>query len=137
MTKSSQAVLFTLEWEGLNTYYSLKMEMVQGYTNTEILKPLICLSQDTSHPLPGTHASLSSPGRTAEEAGGRPKPVAHLQRPDADRTTGKVITQSPRPVESDVGREVSGNLLAPSWVSPPVHRGSEAQKTLFLHPTGL
>ncbi|XP_040588892.1 RBBP8 N-terminal-like protein isoform X2 [Mesocricetus auratus] len=37
--------------------------------------------------IPGIHASLASPGRTAEEAGGRPRPAPHLQRPDTDGAT--------------------------------------------------
>ncbi|XP_028741200.2 RBBP8 N-terminal-like protein [Peromyscus leucopus] len=53
--------------------------------------------KDTSHPLPGTHASLTSPGRTAEEAGGRPRPVPHLQRPDTDGTTEPSKVRSQRP----------------------------------------
>ncbi|KAL6031828.1 hypothetical protein STEG23_030804 [Scotinomys teguina] len=53
--------------------------------------------KDTSHPLPGTHASLTSPGRTAEEAGGRPRSVPHLQRPDTDGTTEPCKVRSQRP----------------------------------------
>ncbi|XP_051000815.1 RBBP8 N-terminal-like protein [Acomys russatus] len=53
--------------------------------------------EDTSHPLPGTHASLASPGRTDEEAGRMPRPVPHLQRVDPDGTTepSKVMAQKP------------------------------------------
>ncbi|KAK7814265.1 hypothetical protein U0070_000581 [Myodes glareolus] len=53
--------------------------------------------KDTSHLLPGTHASLTSPGRTAEEAEGKPRPVPHLQRPASDGTTepSKVREQMP------------------------------------------
>ncbi|NP_766619.2 RBBP8 N-terminal-like protein [Mus musculus] len=43
--------------------------------------------KDTSHPLPGVCMGLTSPGRTAEEAGGRPQPGPHLQRPDTGGTT--------------------------------------------------
>ncbi|XP_052578606.1 RBBP8 N-terminal-like protein [Peromyscus californicus insignis] len=59
--------------------------------------------KDTSHPLPGTHASLTSPGRTAEEAGGRPRPISHLQRPDTDGTTEprSQRPESEQPEESD------------------------------------
>ncbi|XP_036040231.1 RBBP8 N-terminal-like protein [Onychomys torridus] len=53
--------------------------------------------KDTSHPLPGTHASLTSPGRPAEEAGGRPRPAPHLQSPDTDGTTEPNKVRSQRP----------------------------------------
>ncbi|XP_021502011.1 RBBP8 N-terminal-like protein isoform X2 [Meriones unguiculatus] len=53
--------------------------------------------KDTSHPLSGIHDSLTSPGRTTEEAGGRPRPVPPLQRPDTDGATeaSKVTAQRP------------------------------------------
>ncbi|XP_035303007.1 RBBP8 N-terminal-like protein [Cricetulus griseus] len=54
-------------------------------------------SKETSHPLPGIHASLTSPGRTAEEAGGRPQPGSHLQRPDSDGTTEPSKLRAQRP----------------------------------------
>ncbi|OBS72938.1 hypothetical protein A6R68_12508 [Neotoma lepida] len=69
-----------------------------GSTQTRAREPEEhSIPKDTSHPLPGTHASLTSPGRTAEEAGGRLRPVAHLQRPDTDETTEPSKVRSQRP----------------------------------------
>lgn len=45
--------------------------------------------KDTSQTLSGIHVGLTSPRRTAEEPGGRPRPGPHLQRPDADGTTAQ------------------------------------------------
>ncbi|CAH6776662.1 Rbbp8nl [Phodopus roborovskii] len=93
--------------------------------------------QDTSHPLPGIHASLASPGRTAEEAGGRPRPVPHLQRSDPDGTTESSKLRAQRPEleqleESDtkVGltSEASAEPSMPGQGHAGDHQGGSQQK---------
>ncbi|GAB1287315.1 RBBP8 N-terminal-like [Apodemus speciosus] len=63
----------------------------------EYSTPKIELAWDTSRPLPGIHAGLTSPGRTVEETGGKPRPGPYLQRPDTDETMGNVSTQGTGP----------------------------------------
>ncbi|XP_038185785.2 RBBP8 N-terminal-like protein [Arvicola amphibius] len=59
--------------------------------------------KDTSHLLPGTHASLTSPGRTPEEAGGKARLVPHLQRPATDGTTEPSKVRAQRPELQQLG----------------------------------
>lgn len=90
--------------------------------------------KDTSHPLPGIHAGLSSPGRTAEETEGRPRPGPYLQRPDTDETMEpkKVRAQKPeleQQEESDTSDTKAG-LISEASAEPSMPGDGHAKDHL-------
>ncbi|CAO2577341.1 RBBP8 N-terminal-like protein [Lemmus lemmus] len=87
--------------------------------------------KDTSHLLPGTDVSLTSPGRTAEEAGGKPRPGPHLQRPATEGTTEPSKVRAQRPEleqlgESDTKMGLTSEASAES--SMPGERHAEGHR---------
>ncbi|KAL1786718.1 RBBP8 N-terminal [Sigmodon hispidus] len=93
--------------------------------------------KDTSHALEKIPTCLTSPGRTAEEAEERSRPVPHLQRPDTDESTepSKVRAQGPdleQLEESDtkVGltSEASAEPSMPGEVHAEDHQQGPQQK---------
>ncbi|XP_021050550.2 RBBP8 N-terminal-like protein [Mus pahari] len=96
--------------------------------------------KDTSHPLPGICVGLTSPGRTAEEAGGRPRPGPRLQRPDTGGTTEPKKVRAQRPeleqLEESDTLDTKAGLISEASAEPSMpgmghaedHRQSQQQK---------